>query len=99
MTACYDGTCPIETKPVHGEAVPLWKKLGLKECAPVDSPYSIGDSVVYTNSYGAEFRAFVIGFADACDMLHGGYIHLSGSMEKVVGWAWWYPHEESEISK
>lgn len=64
---------------------------------PIQSPYSVGDAVIYTNSYGVEFCAFVIGFAEACDILHGGYIHLSGSMEAVGGWAWWYPHEEDEL--
>lgn len=93
--------CPVAApqKPVHGEKLPLWKRLGLCEHPPIPCAFRVGDPVIFRNQYGAEFAMFVAGFSDAPDAaLRGGFVHLTMRPDDASGSAWWYPHALDEIS-
>jgi hypothetical protein len=73
---------------------------------PVPSPFTIGDTVVYTNDDGCAFTMRVCGFMDADQYarnqsegrLPGAYVYLSKHPTELAE-AYWFPHAESCLEK
>ena len=59
------------------------KESDLLQQPPIPCEFSVGQHVIFTNDYGVEFRARVIGFAED-DSFRGRFIHLDTS-------SWWFP--------
>ena len=85
-------------KQIHGEPIPFWKKLGLEPLPPIECPFAVGDTVIYTNDYGVKFKMDIIGFSKDTSF-YGRFIHLKRhEHEDVDGCAWWCPCSPQEIT-
>jgi hypothetical protein len=76
------------SKPIHGAPKPVNVPADMREEAPVPCGLAVGDSVTYTNEYGASFERRVRGFAS---VPHGDrFVYLDNH-------AWWFPVDPSHI--
>lgn len=66
----------------------------LEKTPPVPCPFSVGDTVTFTNEFGVVFEGRkVIGFSEDTKF-YGRFIHLDS--DKQYG-AYWFPHRPDEL--
>lgn len=77
------------TKPIHGEPKPTNVPADMQASAPESCSFKVGDSVVFTNEYGASFERIVRGFSKT--------LHSGGRFVYLNNQAWWFPVSPSEL--
>lgn len=81
-------TIALQAKPIHGAPKPVNVPGDMQSTPPVACKFKVGDSVTYTNDYGASFRKVVRGFSPTPRF--GRFIYLDLD-------CWWAPVAENSL--
>jgi hypothetical protein len=67
----------------------------LTDTPHIECEFNVGDTVIFTNIYGYEFKCKVIGFSANDSRRNGAFIHIA--LVEGNGSAYWFPHLPSEL--